>query len=490
MAKKRTPQEEGEFLASGIGTEIDHWLALREHGSNDPHWSDGYNMNLTRQHIIDKQRQIKELCEENEIELPEEYSYAVPPEVDQGYMAPDLKYPERLEKIFPTSRGIEPVRTCPEYESYPAETGTPIDKIALSTRAILCAKRFGINTVEELAERINEFCKHAPNYGKQAREVLRMREINLRTISKKEKITAMIEPQMKTPPADVSTAVTNKYAEAYNLNVRICVNAQAAQQNLWEMCKGLKEMRDDKLFKELGYKTFEDYCEKEVGLSRFMAYKYAAIADMKNVESIQQIGVTKLSLLAKLDEPQREEIQQTVNVEEVSVRELKAEIEKLNAEKTGYKERQDKLLARNKQLVNELEKSEEARDKLDADLDEAIDAKKEALDTIKSLEHQLEELESKPRESYEDTTKIDTLKKQLAEAEERHRAELECVRTAPAEDVKSVFKAHMIAAVDALKHLTQYTEMHKNAPERNLFIEKLQDVDALINQTITILKGV
>lgn len=303
----------------------------------------------------------------------------------------------------------------------------------------------------------------------------------------------MIEPQMKTPPADVNTAVTNNYAEAYNLNVRICVNAQAAQQNLWEMCKGLKEMHDSKLYKELGYQNFEEYTENEVGIKRLQARKYVSIASIENGQStnhFEQLGTEKLYLLSRLDEPQREEIQQTVNVEEVSVRELKAEIEKLNAEKTGYKERQDKLLARNKQLVNELEKSEEARDKLDADLDEAIDAKKEALDTIKSLEHQLEELESKPRESYEDTTKIDTLKKQLAEAEERHRVELESVRTAPAEDVKSVFKAHMIAAVDALKHLTQYTEMHKNAPERNLFIDKLQDVDALINQTITILKGV
>lgn len=294
-------------------------------------------------------------------------------------------------------------------------------------------------------------------------------------------------PQVQQQSVIVESA---DYTKAVTLTRRIKANAQAAQESLWEVCKGLKEMHDSKLYKELGYSSFESYTEEEVGLSRFMAYKYISIGDIKNVESIQQIGVTKLALLAKLDEPQREEVQQTVNVEEVSVRELKAEIEKLNAEKTGYKERQDKLLARNKQLVNELEKSEEARDKLDADLDEAIDAKKEALDTIKSLEHQLEELESKPHESYEDTTKIDELKKQLAEAEQRHKAELESVRTAPAEDVKGIFKAHMIAAVDALKHLTQFTETHKTAPERNLFIEKLQDVDALINQTISILKGV
>lgn len=294
-------------------------------------------------------------------------------------------------------------------------------------------------------------------------------------------------PQVQQQSVIVESA---DYTKAVTLTRRIKANAQAAQESLWEVCKGLKEMHDGKLYKELGYSSFESYTEEEVGLSRFMAYKYISIGDIKNVESIQQIGVTKLALLAKLDEPQREEVQQNVDVEAVSVRELKAEIEKLKDEKKGYKERQDKLLSRNKQLVSELEKSEASREKLDADLDEAIDAKKEALDTIKSLEHQLKELESKPHESYEDTTKIDELKKQLAEAEQRHKAELESVRTAPAEDVKGIFKAHMIAAVDALKHLTQFTETHKTAPERNLFIEKLQDVDALINQTISILKGV
>lgn len=290
----------------------------------------------------------------------------------------------------------------------------------------------------------------------------------------------MIEPQTKTPPVDTKQAVTDKYTEAYNLNVRICVNAQMAQQNLYEVCKGLKEMRDGKLYKELGYNSFEDYTENEVGLSRFMAYKYAAIADMKNVESIQQIGVTKLALLAKLDEPQREEIQQAVNVEEVSVRELKAEIDKLNKEKDGFKERQDKLLTRNKELVNELERTGKKLDQTENDLDEANE-------TVQSLSRQLEELESRPRDSYEDTTKIEELKKQLAEAEERHRADL---RINPTEDIKGIFKAHMMAAVDALRNLTKFTEAHENSPEKALFIEKLENVDMLINQTINRLKGV
>jgi len=287
----------------------------------------------------------------------------------------------------------------------------------------------------------------------------------------------MIEPQMKTPPADTKQAVTDKYTEAYNLNVRICVNAQMAQQNLYEVCKGLKEMRDGKLYKELGYNSFEDYTENEVGLSRFMAYKYAAIADMKNVESIQQIGVTKLALLAKLDEPQREEIQQTVNVEEVSVRELKAEIDKLNKEKEGFKERQDNLLTRNKELVKELEQTEKRLDQTENDLDEANE-------TVQSLSRQLEELESRPRDSYEDTTKIEELKKQLAEAEQRAK---EVNKSAYSDN--AVFNAYASAATDAMRRLTQFCEQNRNSSEKTVFVAKLKMIVTLTEQTIEKIGG-
>lgn len=286
--------------------------------------------------------------------------------------------------------------------------------------------------------------------------------------------------------------LSEDYNKAVSLTRRICANAQAAQDSLFEVCKGLKEMHDSKLYKELGYQNFGEYSENEIGISRRQAQKYAMIGDMENGKStshFETLGTEKLYLLAKLDEPQREEIQQTVNVEEVSVKELKAEIDKLkdekskfDKEKAGYKERQDKLLKKNVELVEERDKAQQEQEKLTAKIN--AEAARSA-----ELEKQIQELESRPRDSYEDTTKIEELKKQLTEAEERHRAELENARSAPAEDIKNVFRAHMTSAVDALRRLTEYTERHSNAPEKTLFIEKLASVDILINQTITKLKG-
>lgn len=60
------------------------------------------------------------------------------------------------------------------------------------------------------------------------------------------------------------------------------------------MCMGFKEMRDSRLYKELGYSDFGDYCEKETGFSRMNVYNYIRV--LKNyrrilVNSSLQIGV-------------------------------------------------------------------------------------------------------------------------------------------------------------------------------------------------------
>ena len=67
----------------------------------------------------------------------------------------------------------------------------------------------------------------------------------------------MIIPGLRTPPADTEKAVTDDYVKAVNLNYHIKAAAQVAQQSLYEMCSGFKEMRDSKLYKELGNNTFE-----------------------------------------------------------------------------------------------------------------------------------------------------------------------------------------------------------------------------------------
>lgn len=354
-----------------------------------------------------------------------------------------------------------------------------LEDLNLSVRAYNAVRRYGIDTVEELSERIDEFSNHAPKYGAEARKALEASAL---------------------PPAQTAGVIVESadYTKAVSLTKKIRANAAAAQESLWEVCKGLKEMHDSKLYKELGYQNFEEYTENEVGIKRLQARKYVSIASIENGQStnhFEQLGTEKLYLLSKLDEPQREEIQQAVNVEEVSVRELKKQIAQLEKdlkdqqgnyamhtkrredEIAGYKERQDKLLTRNKELVNELERAEEKLDQAENDLDEANE-------TVQSLSRQLEELESRPRDSYEDTTKIEELKKQLAEAEQRAG---EANRSAYSDN--AVFNAYASAATDAMRRLTQFCEQHSSSSEKTVFVTKLKMIVTLTGQTIEKLGG-
>ena len=343
-----------------------------------------------------------------------------------------------------------------------------IEELDLSVRTYNAVKRYGINTVEELTEHIDEFCKHAPSCGAEARKALE----------------ASTLPQAQQSSVIVESA---EYTRAVSLHRRICANAQAAQDSLYEMCKALKEMHDQKLYRELGYSSFEDYTEKEVGIRKVQAYKYIAIGNAENVHSSEHLGVTKLALLAKLDEPQREELQQTVNVEEVSVKELKAKIADLSKqkdklidelkqageEKAGYKDRQDKLLTRNKELVKELEDSEACRDKLSSDLNESRD-------TVMSLEKQIEELESKPVDAYENTAKINELTAKISEMEvenaaklARLKSEYESKTAGESEVCRAVFQAYLTSAADALHRLCDFAEEHKPSEEFNYYIARI-----------------
>ena len=96
----------------------------------------------------------------------------------------------------------------------------------------------------------------------------------------------MIIPGLRTTPADTEKAVTDDYVKAVNLNYHIKAAAQVAQQSLYEMCKGFKEMRDSKLYKELGYNTFEDYCEKKTQINRQNVYKYIKIVESLPAEFV------------------------------------------------------------------------------------------------------------------------------------------------------------------------------------------------------------
>lgn len=223
----------------------------------------------------------------------------------------------------------------------------------------------------------------------------------------------------------------DQFEKAYNLHQRILVTAQMAQKNLYDMCVLLKEMRDDKLYKELGYQNFEDYCENEVGFSRRNARNYIAVIEHFDGKSISRFGVTKLSLLAALSESEQEKIQATVNVEDTSVRELKAEIARLRAD--------------GQRLQQDAEEEKQKRLSCESDL-LAVKSKNRA------LSHELEEVKKNvsPNAKTQDAL-IRQLDRQLSVADQEHANALERQR--------KEYQAKINSLQEQLKNAAKVTEV-------------------------------
>lgn len=302
--------------------------------------------------------------------------------------------------------------------------------------------------------------------------------------------------------------VTADYTRAVTLTRSIIANAQAAQQSLYEVCKGLKEMRDGKLYKELGYQNFEDYTENEVGIKKVQAYNFVAIASNLSadyVQSIEQIGTTKLALLAKLDEPTREAVTETVDVESVTVRELRDKVKELEKTKST-------LIDDIKRTADERDEAKAAIETKDKQFRQAMESKNNELTEVKTgwkrrsdtllekiaaLKKELEEAKAEPQEiAVEDTSRVEELQKQLEQAQEEltaakaKLAERPMVQDAlPVADSTDAFKAYLSAAADALKRLLEFVGNRPDDANHEMYLTKINGVLTLSNTELSKLKG-
>lgn len=297
--------------------------------------------------------------------------------------------------------------------------------------------------------------------------------------------------------------VSESYTRAVSLTRAIIANAQAAQQSLYEVCKGLKEMRDGKLYKELGYQNFADFCENEVGIHRNQAMKYASIAEIENAQltgHFEKIGTEKLYLLAKLDEPTRQEVTETVNVESLTVKELRDKVKELEKAKST--------------LIDDIKRTAEERDvakgslaSKDRQFQAALDSKQHEIDELRTggkrrtdmliqkigmLKAELEAAKAAPQEvAVEDTSRIEELEQQLAECK-RKLDERPMVQAAlhgdGGERRRGEYAAISNAVANALEDLMDFLEDNDHCSDFRYFAnrakEKLREYNSKLNDML------
>lgn len=291
-----------------------------------------------------------------------------------------------------------------------------------------------------------------------------------------------------------ANTITDSYLKAVNINRNIIVNAQAAQMSLYEVCKGLKEMRDGKLYKELGYQNFEEYCEKETGIKYRQAFNFIKIVEAygENLQPVAGLGTTKLALLASLSEEERTEITESTDLESVSKRELEEKIKEIRSlntkldtaenEKESLKEELGQISRERENLYRQV-KELEARP-----IEVAVSEPEKDNPELNKLKSKIEQLDRDWEQKYkklQEENKKDKVVDDLRHSEELERIKAEYEQKLSeaekaagriiagadsTEDIKEIFIAYFTGAIDSTNRLLQ-------------FLDTIDEEEIFVNQT-------
>ena len=197
------------------------------------------------------------------------------------------------------------------------------------------------------------------------------------------------------------------------LHQRIVTAGAQAALNFVEMCRLIKIMRDQNMYKQLGHETFDEYCENQLGVKARQGYNYITIYERLPKEFLQSnanLGVTKLELLSHIPAYDVEEfVEENQVTPETSVAELKAQIEE-------YKKQTEQLnlfKAENEELKKQIEAVPYAPERYITP--EELEEEKQ-----KAVKEALKEQKEKQKEKIEKETQ-----KELDKKEEELRREIE-----------------------------------------------------------------
>lgn len=225
-------------------------------------------------------------------------------------------------------------------------------------------------------------------------------------------------------------AMTKK-DEAFELHSRIMANGKIAATALVEVSKDLKSMRDNKLYLEIGYQSFDEYVEKAVGLKRRQAYSYISAYEKLGEKFLSEnsyYGITKLELISQIDAYEREAFLEENNVEGLSTRELKEivekkkkEIEQLTFELETLKNDTEKAKSLEEQLRELQSENEKLRFSLENQeekiVTQVISDENAVVTAVKEAEAKKNEEIAELKKKYQDEKK-QAIQKATAEADE------------------------------------------------------------------------
>ncbi len=237
------------------------------------------------------------------------------------------------------------------------------------------------------------------------------------------------------------------------LDSRIKANSQIAAESLVAVGRDLKAMRDEKLYSELGYESFEDYCNIKAHISLRGAYNFIKVYETygDKLADIQHLGITKLVAMTALEPEERLELIESGAAKDLSTRELEKKIEEMQKKcdqltleleaaenkKSMTSETETLLIKQNKELFNELEALKSVQNKQEKSDNGEKERLRDEIEVLKKQNKDLSNIYAKEAADKRKALEEETEKKRL-EAEKKHAAEIKKLKEQIAEAEKNV----------------------------------------------------
>lgn len=265
-----------------------------------------------------------------------------------------------------------------------------------------------------------------------------------------------------------NSGLTVEQQQFKDLHERICYNARKSAEHLIEMASGIREMRDSKRYKAAGFEEFEDYTLNALGIKERQAYNYISVIEKLPEEFIRAhatIGVTKLALLTSVNEEEREEILEKIDIDTAKTSEINAAV------KAAIEER-DKATQQLALALEEKADLEKENAEYQAEYSDLIKEQKGIRADQKRLEEENEELREKlaEKESAEPTVIYqpdpEQAKKLDKAEEEKHVLEDELASKDKALEAERAAKAAMEKEMEALRKSLEEAKTAKVEPTK------------------------
>lgn len=263
-----------------------------------------------------------------------------------------------------------------------------------------------------------------------------------------------------------------KREEAYVVHNRILANGKIVQTALIDMCKDLKEMRDRALYTELGYETFEEYSEQACGIKQRQAYSYIAAYEKLGENYIEEnahLGITRLELISQISSYEREEFLAENDVEEMSTRELKKQVEE-------YKNRIEQLSFDLESANRESEElTQQIKDMQDSMVDSTLESSVDAVATVEPDPEIIKAAvdEAVKQSKADDAQTIEKLKAQVKE----QKAKVKEITDRKEQDIKAAKKEALETANKKIDELVKAKQISDEKLQEALKSAKAANAD-------------